>query len=47
MAYHLDLSQHAALRGVHDVFHVSLLCGWLSNGAYTDMPPIKIDGKAE
>ena len=27
MAYHLDLSQCAALRGVHDMFHVSLLRG--------------------
>ena len=28
-AYHLDLSQCAALRVVHDVFHVSLLRGRL------------------
>ena len=27
MAFHLDLSRSAALRGVHDVFHVLLLCG--------------------
>ena len=47
MAYHLDLSQHAALRGIDNVFHVSLLCGWLSNGIHADVPPIKIDGKAE
>ena len=47
MAYHLDSSQHAALRGVHDVFHVSLLCGWLSNSVHADLPSIKIDGKAE
>ena len=46
-AYHLNLLQHATLKGVHDVFHVSLLHGWLSNGVYADMPPIKIDGKAE
>ena len=47
MAYCLDLLEHAALRGVHNVFHVSLLCGWLSNGVHADVPPIKIDGKAE
>ena len=32
MAYHLDLSCSAALRGVHDVFHVLLLRGWLTDG---------------
>ena len=47
MAYRLDLLQHAALRGVHDVFHVSLLCGWLTNSVHADVPSIKIDGKAE
>ena len=47
MAYHLDLSCSAALRGVHDVFHVSLLCGWLSNGVHANVPSIVIDGKAE
>ena len=46
-AYHLDLSCSAALRGVYDVFHVLLLCGWLSNGVHVDVPSIKIDGKAE
>ena len=29
------------------MFHVLLLCGWLSNGIHADVPPIKIDGKAE
>ena len=43
----MDLSQHAVLRGIYDVFHVSLLRGWLSNGVHADIPPIKIDGKAE
>ena len=43
----MDLSHSAALSGVHNVFHVSLLCGWLSNGVHTDVPPIKINGKAE
>ena len=47
MAYCLDLLQRAALRGVHDVFHISLLCGWLTNGVHADVPSIEIDGKAE
>ena len=47
MAYCLDLSQHAALRGIHNVFHVSWLCGWLTNGVHANVPSIKIDGEAE
>ena len=47
MAYHLDLSRSAALSGVHDVFHVLLLHGWLSNGVHADVPSIEIDGEAE
>ena len=47
MAYHLDLLWSAALRGVHAVFHVLLLCGWLTNGIHAEVPPIKINGKAE
>ena len=43
-AYRLDLSRSAALSGVHDVFHVSLLRGWLSNGVHADEPSIEIDG---
>ena len=46
-AYHLDLSQRAALNGVYNVFHVLLLHGWLSNGVHADVSPIKIDGEAE
>ena len=46
-AYRLDLSRSAALSGVHNVFHVSLLRGWLTNGVHADLPSIKIDGKAE
>ena len=42
-AYHLDLSCSAALRGVHDVFHVLLLRGWLSNGVHANVPSIKIE----
>ena len=40
MAYCLDLLQRAALRGVHDVFHVLLLRGWLTNGVHPDVPSI-------
>ena len=47
MAYHLNLSQQAALRGVYDMFHVLLLCGWISNGVHADVPPTKTDGKPE
>ena len=46
-AYRLDLSLRAALSGVHNVFHVSLLCNWHNNGVHADMPPIEIDGEAE
>ena len=45
--YCLDLLLHAALRGVHNMLHVSLLHDWLSNGVPANVPPIKIDGKAE
>ena len=45
--YWLDLSSCTALRGVHSVFHVSLLHDWLSNRLHADMPTIKIDGEAE
>ena len=47
MAYHLDLSRSAALSGVHYMFHVSLLHGWLTNGVHANVPSIKIDGEAE
>ena len=47
MAYHLDLSHSAALSGVHNVFHVSLLRGWLTNGVHANVPSIEIDGEAE
>ena len=47
MAYDLDLSWSAALRGVHDVFHILLLCGWLTNSVHANVPSIKIDGEAE
>ena len=43
----MDLSRSAALSGVHNVFYVSLLRGWLTNGVHADVPSIEIDGKAE
>ena len=47
-AYRLDLSScaalRAALRGVHNVSHMSLLCNWHNNGVHADVPPIEIDG---
>ena len=46
-AYRLDLLRSAALSGVHNVFHVSLLRGWLSNGIHANVLPIEINGKAE
>ena len=46
-AYRLDLSSHAALCGVHNVFHVSLLCDWQNNGVHADVPPIEIEREAE
>ena len=39
-AYRLDLSSHAALRGVHNIFHISLLRNWHNNGVHADVPPI-------
>ena len=41
------MSLHAALRGVHNVFHVSLLCDWHNNGVHAEVPLIEIDGEAE
>ena len=38
MAYHSDFSRSAALSGVHNVFHVCLLRGWLTNGVHADVP---------
>ena len=46
-AHRLDLSLHAALRDVHNIFHVSLLRNWHNSGVHADMPPIEIDGEAE
>ena len=44
---HLDLLQCAALKGVHTVLHVLLLCNWLSSRVRANVLPIKIDSKAE
>ena len=46
-AYRLDLSSCAALHGVYNVFHVSLLHDWQNNGVHADMLPIEIDGEAK
>ena len=43
----MDLLRSAALSGVHNVFHISLLCGWLTNSVHADVPSIEIDGEAE
>ena len=45
--YYLDLLQSAALRGVHDVFHILLLCSWVTIGVHANVPSIEIDGKTE
>ena len=45
--YRLDLSLHAALRGMHNLFHVSLLHDWHNNRVHADVLPIEIDEEAE
>lgn len=45
--YRLDLSSRAALCGVNNVFHVSLLRDWCNNRVHADVPLIEIDGEAE
>ena len=50
MAYKLDLSgdhYRQALRGIHDVFHMSLLRLHRNNGLGTDVPPVEVDGDVE
>ena len=49
-AYQLDLTSggnRRALRGVHDVFHVSLLRPYHSNGLHAEVPGIEVDGELE
>ena len=45
-AYCVDL-QGKGLDGIHDIFHVSLLRPYLSNGLYTEVPPAELDSKLE
>ena len=35
------------LDGIHDIFHVSHLCPYLSNGLSGEIPPVEFDGKLE
>ena len=46
-AYSLDLSLRAALHGVHNVFHVSLLHDWHNNEVHANVLPTEIDREAE
>ena len=49
-AYQLDLSGGRycqALRGIHDIIHVSLLRPHHYNRLGTDVPPIEVDGDVE
>ena len=43
--YKVDLASHAALHGMHNVFHVLLLCDWHNNGVHADMPLIELAEK--
>ena len=45
-AYHLDL-QGKGLDVIHDIFHVLLLCPYLSNGLSGEIPPVDLDGELE
>ena len=45
-AYRVDL-QGKGLDGIHDVFHVLLLCPYLSSGLSTEVPPVELDGELE
>ena len=45
-AYCVDL-HGKGLDGIHDVFHVSLLHLYLSNGLATEVPPVELDGELE
>ena len=49
-AYRLDLSggkHRQALRGIHDVFHVSLLKHFKDNRMVANVPPVEIDEHEE
>ena len=45
-AFHVDL-QGKGLDGIHDIFNVSLLRPYLSNGMSTEVPPVELDGELE
>ena len=45
-AYRVDL-QGKGLDGIHDIFHVSLLCPYLSNRLATELPPVELDDELE
>ena len=45
-AYRVDL-QGKGLDGIHDVFYVSLLRPYLSNGLATKVPPVELGGELE
>ena len=49
MAYRLVLSASKcqALRGLHDVFHISLLRHYQTNGLNYKAPPVEIDGEEQ
>ena len=49
-AYRLDLSggkHRQALKGIHDVFHVSLLKPFKDNGMVANVPPVEVDEHEE
>ena len=48
-AYQLDLlaSKRQVLRGLHNIFHVSLLCHYRTNELDYKAPPVEIDGKEQ
>ena len=45
-AYRVDL-QSNGLDGIHDLFHVSLLCPYLSKGLSTEVSPVELDDELE
>ena len=49
-AYHLDLSggkHRQALRGIHDIVHISLLKPYKDNGMAANAPSVEIDEHEE
>ena len=47
IAYRLDLLLYAVLCSAYNMFHVPLLRARHNSGVHADVPPIKINGKAE